>query len=190
MSEPEPEIAEERSERQKKSRESGRRRNPADEDRVAQAEEKLNSLKAALIKAKQKLMDLDSDFEALEQQQNTEIEVITRAVGRRQRRTDVAHLKKHQGRPQGGTQEAQGKTEDKQKTFKAEIKRLEKQIPQAEYELKLLSNRGKLELILDDADLIGTLKERWIAAEVAKRLDYPIFMAVSERGGQRQLRRL
>jgi type I restriction enzyme M protein len=32
--------------------------------------------------------------------------------------------------------------------------------------------------------LIGTLKERWIAAEVAKRLDYPIFMAVSERGGK------
>jgi len=28
------------------------------------------------------------------------------------------------------------------------------------------------------------LKERWIAAEVAKRLDYPIFMAVSERGGK------
>src|SRR5690606_18131540 len=36
----------------------------------------------------------------------------------------------------------------------------------------------------EDSDLIGTLKERWIAAEVAKRLDYPIFMAVSERGGK------
>jgi len=35
-----------------------------------------------------------------------------------------------------------------------------------------------------DPDLIGTLKERWIAAEAAKRLDYPIFMAVSERGGK------
>jgi type I restriction enzyme M protein len=41
-----------------------------------------------------------------------------------------------------------------------------------------------LELVLADADLIGTLKERWIAAEVAKRLDYSIFMAVSERGGK------
>jgi len=39
-------------------------------------------------------------------------------------------------------------------------------------------------LILTDPDLIGTLKERWIAAEVAKRLDYSIFMAVSERGGK------
>ena len=73
---------------------------------------------------------------------------------------------------------------DQQKALKAEIKALEKQIPQAEKALKLLSNRGKLELMLVDDDLIGTLKERWIAAEVAKQLDYPIFMAVSERGGK------
>jgi type I restriction enzyme M protein len=68
--------------------------------------------------------------------------------------------------------------------LKDEIKLLKREIPLAEYDLKLLSNRGKLELILSDADWIGTLKERWIAAEVAKRLDYSIFMAVSERGGK------
>ena len=38
--------------------------------------------------------------------------------------------------------------------------------------------------MLADEELIGTLKERWIAAEVAKQLDYPIFMAVSEHGGK------
>jgi len=64
------------------------------------------------------------------------------------------------------------------------MKALEKQIPQAERDMKMLSNRGKLELMLADEELIGTLKERWIAAEVAKQLDYPIFMAVSERGGK------
>jgi len=48
----------------------------------------------------------------------------------------------------------------------------------------VLTTRGKIELILEDSDLVGTLKERWIAAEVAKRLDYAIFMAVSERGGK------
>jgi type I restriction enzyme M protein len=72
----------------------------------------------------------------------------------------------------------------KQRTFKIEIKYLEKVIPEAETAVKLLSNKGKLELILADPDLVGTLKERWIAAEVAKCLDYPIFMAVSERGGK------
>jgi type I restriction enzyme M protein len=72
----------------------------------------------------------------------------------------------------------------KQRTYKAEIKHLEKKIPEAETAVKLLTNKGKLELILEDTDLIGTLKERWIAAEAAKRLNYPIFMAVSERGGK------
>ena len=71
-----------------------------------------------------------------------------------------------------------------QKGFKDEIKRLEKDIPNAEYEQKLLSNRGKLELIVADSEVLGTLKERWIFAEVAKRHDYSIFMAVSERGGK------
>jgi len=72
----------------------------------------------------------------------------------------------------------------KQRTYKIEIKHLEKTIPEAETTVKLLSNKGKLELILADPDLIGILKERWIAAKAAKRLDYPIFMAVSERGGK------
>jgi type I restriction enzyme M protein len=39
-------------------------------------------------------------------------------------------------------------------------------------------------LILADSDLVGALKEHWILAEVAKRLNYPIYMAVSERGGK------
>jgi type I restriction enzyme M protein len=71
-----------------------------------------------------------------------------------------------------------------QRVIKVEIKVLERQIPQAARALQLLSNRGKLQLLLADDDLIGTLKERWIAAEIAKQLDYPIFMAVSERGGK------
>lgn len=61
---------------------------------------------------------------------------------------------------------------------------MEKRISEVEVAAKLLTNRGKLELILEDPELIATLKERWIAAEAAKRLDYPIFMAVSERGGK------
>jgi len=73
---------------------------------------------------------------------------------------------------------------EKAKHYKADIKRLEREIPRAERDLKLLTNRGMLELMLADADLIGTLKERWIATEVAKRLDYPIFMAVSGHGGK------
>jgi type I restriction enzyme M protein len=79
-----------------------------------------------------------------------------------------------------------GKAEQKgrRKALNADLKRLDKAVAQAERDLKLLTNRGRLELVLADDELIGTLKERWIAAEVAKRLDYPIFMAVSEQAGK------
>ena len=155
----------------------------SDEDLIAQAEERVEALRGRLVRVKQKLSDLESDMEALELQQQTEIEAITNGFDGTNRElsallkpTKVAHKEAIK------TLKAEQKV--KSKSYKAEIKRLENEIPSAEHALKLLSNRGKLELILADDDLIGTLKERWIAAEVAKRLDYPIFMAVSERGGK------
>jgi type I restriction enzyme M protein len=154
-----------------------------DEDRAALAEEKLSSLKAVLINAKQKLMDFDSDSEALAQQHEQEIAVITKTW--KAKKGDLsAHLKRTEAGQKAALAMLKEAQKNKQKAIKAEIKALEKQIPQADFELKLLSNRGKLTLVLEDAELIGTLKERWIAAEVAKQLDYPIFMAVSERGGK------
>jgi len=155
----------------------------ADEDRIAAAEEKLNSLQAALLKAKQKLIDLDSDAEALAQKQEQELDALkTHWTGDKGAlRLQVQEVRQTY---KVTVQKLKDARKDQQKALKAEIKSLEKQIPQAETALKLLSNRGKLELMLADDDLIGTLKERWIAAEVAKRLDYPIFMAVSERGGK------
>lgn len=155
----------------------------ADEDLIAVAEEKLNYLKAALVKAKQKLIDLESDTEALTQKQAQEIEALTTHwTGEKSAlRLQVQEVRQAY---KVTVQKLKDTRKDQQKALKAEIKALEKQIPQAEVALKLLSNRGKLELMLADDDLIGTLKERWIAAEVAKQLDYPIFMAVSERGGK------
>ena len=95
-----------------------------------------------------------------------------------------AHLKPIKADQKEALKQLKDKQKLKQRTFKAEIKSLEGRIPEAETAVKLLSIRGKLELILSDPDMIGTLKERWISTEVSKRLDYPIFMAVSERGGK------
>lgn len=155
----------------------------ADEDRIAAAEEKLNSLQAALLKAKQKLIDLDSDTEALAQKQEQELDALKKhwTGDKGALRLQVQEVRQTY---KVTVQKLKDARKEQQKALKAEIKALEKQIPQAETALKLLSNRGKLELMLADDDLIGTLKERWIAAEVAKQLDYPIFMAVSERGGK------
>ncbi|QQG66931.1 N-6 DNA methylase [Desulfobulbus oligotrophicus] len=156
---------------------------PSDEERIAQAEEKVDNLRGELLRVKQKLADLDSDVEALAQQQEQDLDALASAwTGNK---GDLRfQVKEMRATYKVDTQTLKQSQKEKSKRYKAEIKRLEKEIPIAERDLKLLTNRGKLELILADTDLIDTLKERWIAAEVAKRLDYPIFMAVSERGGK------
>ena len=156
---------------------------PTQEAMIGEAEEKRDALKAELIRVKQKLVDLDSDIEALQQKQEMEIEAITShwKGAKSELRT---HVKGIAADHKAALKKLKDKQNMKQRTYKSEIKRLEKAIPEAETAVKLLSSKGKLELILTDPDLIGTLKERWIASEVAKRLDYPIFMAVSERGGK------
>lgn len=192
-------------EEQAEGEEDSQEASETEQDRLAEAEERLNSLKSALVKAKQKQLDLESDIEALEQKQASELaaheqqfaeEIASIEANWKGDKGELtAHLKpikaKHKetlkalkAENKAAIATLKEASKDKQKSLKADIKLLEKQIPQAERELKLLSNRGKLELMLADAELIGTLKERWIAAEVAKRLDYPIFMAVSERGGK------
>ena len=177
----------------------------SEEERIAQAEENIDNLKTELIRVEQMLAALDSDLKALEHQQQLdlgaiqarhkdEIGVITsgwsgtnaalnqelKPVKDRQR----VELKEFKDACKERLKETKTEQKATTKTLNADLKRLRKEIPNAEYDLKILTNRGKLELILADADLIGALKERWIAAEVAKRLDYPIFMAVSERGGK------
>jgi len=143
------------------------------DERIETMNEKINELKSNLIKAKQKLSDLDSDIEALQLKRERELEVAEK--------NDKARIQTRYKEEEKALKEKQ-KTQLKQ--IKAEIKSLENAIPEAEYELKLLTNKGKLQIILGDGDLIGSLKNRWIDAEVAKKLDYPIFMAVSERGGK------
>lgn len=156
---------------------------PSDEDRISQAEEKVDNLRAELIRVKQQLADLVSDVEALQLNQATEIVAISKLFEGNQRELS-AHLKPIKIQHKEELKALKGHQKEISKGYKAEIKQLGREIPKAERDLKLLTNRGKLELILADEDLIGTLKERWIAAEVAKRLDYPIFMAVSECGGK------
>lgn len=177
----------------------------SDEDRVAQAEDRLEQLKAERFRTKQRLVDLESDLEALEQQQQSDLEALAvqhqEEIARREaawtggKTTLTAELRPLKAEHRSAVKEMKGEYSVRIKTGKAEqkgrrkalnadLKRLDKAVAQAERDLKLLTNRGRLELVLADDELIGTLKERWIAAEVAKRLDYPIFMAVSERGGK------
>jgi len=185
--------------------EGGISESASDEDRIALAEDRLDRIKSEVIRVKQKMTDLDSDIEALEEQRETELQTLeerfqadvevieagwsgTKSALKAEIQPLKAQfksaLKETKAEYGAKLKDSKAKLKSQRKALNQELRRLEKEVPSAERELKLLTNRGKLGLILADPDLIGTLKERWIAAEVAKRLDYPIFMAVSEHGGK------
>lgn len=153
------------------------------EELLEAADTKITELKGELLKAKQQLDGLKDAEEALKETQKAELEIIAEQwEGSKAELRD--HLKpvKEEHKEKVKALKEEQKTTSKQ--LKALIKQLEKDIPQAEYDKNLLTTKGKLSLILADDELLQKLSDRFIDAEVAKRLDYPIFMAVSEQGGK------
>lgn len=76
------------------------------------------------------------------------------------------------------------KDREKQKKLKGKIREAEKLLREAIYALKRRTVRGRAELLLDDPQALQRLRRKWIDAEVAKKLDYPVFMATSDQGGK------
>lgn len=153
------------------------------EEQIEKGQEIIDNLKDDLIKTKQKLGDLASDQEALKQTHAQEIQVVSDSWTETKKALNQ-HLKPIKAKHKQAMKDLKESQKEVAKKLKAQIKGIEKAIPEAEMELKLLTNKGKLQLILEDPDLVGTLSERWIDEQVAKKLDYPIFMAVSERSGK------
>lgn len=153
------------------------------DEAIENSKENIATLRRELINEKQKLQDLESNSEALRAKFQQEIEVISNSWTGSKKDLST-ELKIHKDRFKIDEKVLKDRQKEQTKIIKATIKSLEEAIPNAEYELKKLTTHGKLELMLADVDMIGTLKERWIDAEVSKKLDYPIFMAVSERGGK------
>jgi type I restriction enzyme M protein len=91
---------------------------------------------------RQKLTDLDSEVEALQQQQQAEIENMSEIFDGNKRELS-AHLKPIKAAHKEAVKELKAVQKEKTKRYKDEIKRLEKGIPKA-CDLKLLTNRGKL----------------------------------------------
>ncbi|MGB4781625.1 N-6 DNA methylase [Candidatus Methylomirabilis sp.] len=81
-------------------------------------------------------------------------------------------------------QATHAKDREKQKKLKAQIREAEKRLSKATEALKRRTIKGRVELLLGDAKALEGLRRKWIDAEIAKKLDYPIFMATSEQGGK------
>lgn len=153
------------------------------EEKIEQAEQKVADLKQQKLNASTHLQDLKDKEEALVAKQKSELGVLA---------TDTTKDKKQLAEDKKAMQ-AEHKVELKvlkdsnkltEKQLKAELKMLEKQLPIAEEELLKLTLKGRLQIIRNLPDVMERLRNRYVDAEVAKRLDYPIFMAVSEHGGK------
>lgn len=182
FAEPEPEVVENDEDNEDADDEENNFE-PDLEELLEAADNKISELKSNLLKAKQDLEGLKDAQEALKETHKSEIAVITE-----QWEGTKAELREHLKPIKEEHKERLKALKEEQKTssqqLKNLIKQLEKEIPQAEYDKNLFTTKGKLSLILADDDLLQKLSDRFIDAEVAKQLDYPIFMAVSEQGGK------
>lgn len=70
------------------------------------------------------------------------------------------------------------------KPLRKTIKYFEERLGIYQYKINLQTIKGQLSIVLENDNLLKELKERYIIKETAKKLDYPIFMAVSEKGGK------
>ena len=153
------------------------------EEKIEQAEQKVADLKQQKLNASTHLQDLKDKEEALVAKQKSELGVLS---------TDTTKDKKQLAEDKK-TMQAEHKVELKalkdsnkaaEKQLKSELKMLEKQLPIAEEDLLKLTQKGRLQIIRNLPDVMERLRNRYVDAEVAKQLDYPIFMAVSEHGGK------
>ena len=151
------------------------------EERLAELTAQIDGLKTSRNGLTEKLYALENDVEALKEQQKQEISEIREKYSGGERTQRINEAKSAYGTK---LRELKDRQKEEVRTIKAELKRIEKVLPDMERDAQMLSNRGRLELMLAESDAIEALRARWIASEAAKRLDYPIFMAVSERGGK------
>lgn len=181
---PEPEIEEEEITESESEEEEEESNEPLTlDDKLEIIEEKISDLKNGLLKAKEKLEGLADEVEAMQLTQKAEI-AIALENWEGIKKDFTTHIKPVKEQHKIAIKTLKDSQKEKAKQLKAELKNYEKEIPLAEEEKLLLTNKGKLQLLLNNQDSIEKIRNRYIDAEVAKQLDYPIFMAVSERGGK------
>ncbi len=175
---PEPEIEEDATENEDEDNE------PLTlEEKLDLLEDKITELKNNRLKAKENLDGLKDEVEAMQNKQKDEISIAKENWEGTVKNFNV-DIKPIKEQNKVALKTLRDSQKEKAKQFKVEIKSYDKAIPLTEEEKLLLTNKGKLQLLLNDEDSIEKLRNRYIDAEVAKQLDYPIFMAVSERGGK------
>lgn len=153
------------------------------EEKIEESSKKINDLKQRKDYLLSSLQSLITDEEALITTHKAEIQLIDNdETLDRKSKFDAKRILKEQHKL--AMKDLKDAHKETAKSLKSELKFIEKQLPLAEEALLLLTNRGKLQIILNTPEIIEKLRNRYVDAQVASRLNYPIFMAVSEHGGK------
>lgn len=153
------------------------------EDKIEAAEQQLTDLKQQKQNASGKLQELTDAVESLAALQKSELETLVNDSTKDRVRIAV-EKKLLQERHKAAMTALKDQNKEATKRIKAELKMLDKQIPLAAEELLKLTNKGRLQIILGVPEVMERLRSRYIDAKVAEKINYPIFMAVSEHGGK------
>jgi len=153
------------------------------EEKIESAKQKIDELKEQKEKLSKRLQDIQEEEDALKEFQKSELESIINdpTIDKVQKAEEKkAKLALHKAE----MKDMKDQHKEATKQINAELKMLDKQIPLAEEELLKITLKGRLQIILNLPDVMERLRNRYIDAKVAEKINYPIFMAVSERGGK------
>lgn len=153
------------------------------EEKIEQAEKNIAELTNKKQSAEKHLQAISETVSELKLAQKNEIDELV--LNKDYDRTKISGLKKElQTRHKIVLKELKDKNKIIEKQIKAELKYLNKQIPLADESLLKLTNKGRLQIILNTPEVMERLRSRYIDKEISQKMDYSIFMAVSERGGK------
>lgn len=153
------------------------------EEKIEKAEIEIENLSFQKHKTEMQLQALNNEINCLVSTQKEELDKFMSIKGLDKKKLSE-EKKRLQLEHKLALKELKEKNKIKEKTLKVDLRYFEKQIPLKKYYLLKLTNKGRLKIILNIPEVLERLRSRYIDEEVSKRLDYPIFMAVSERGGK------
>lgn len=143
----------------------------------------IDSIKSKIVTLKDNLSTINYELDALKEKHSSEQVAINETYAE-DKQLKKAELKKLNESFKVLEKEIKVRIKERKKSYEKELKIFNVTLERSSYQLKLLTNKGKLQLILEDEEAISILKNRFVDSEVSKKLDYPIFMAVSEHGGK------
>lgn len=128
--------------------------------------------------------DADTLAEEIEQKKLSLVDVKTRLDQIKGEKKDCRKNRKDSAAEASRKDKRRERLDSEEKRLKNTLTASEKEIADMEAQLAMLSVKGKLGLLLQDQKALDSLRQKWIDAQIAKRLDYPVFMATSEKGGK------